>query len=65
MFRPSKILFEEGFKFGTWSYLESSHGKGAADGIGGTLKRTADRLVATGSDIKDVSFLKKLKKKLK
>lgn len=35
----------------TWNYLEAGHGKGTADGIGGTVKRTADRLVTLGKDI--------------
>lgn len=35
----------------TWNYLESGHGKGAADGVGGVLKRTCDRLVAQNEDI--------------
>lgn len=39
------------FECGTWNYSESGHGKGAADGIGGSLKRMADRLVAQGRDI--------------
>ncbi|CAB3256475.1 unnamed protein product [Arctia plantaginis] len=35
----------------TWNFFEASHGKGAADGIGGTIKRKMDSLVAYGSDI--------------
>jgi hypothetical protein len=35
----------------TWNYSAAGHGKGAPDGIGGTLKRTADRIVAQGADI--------------
>ena len=31
------------FTTATWNFFESSHGKGAPDGIGGVLKRTADR----------------------
>lgn len=34
-----------------WHYSESGHGKGAPDGIGGCLKRNADKLVAQGWDI--------------
>ena len=45
------------FKIATWNYSESGHGKAAADGIGGSLKRTADRLVAHGFDITDASVL--------
>lgn len=40
-----------------WHYLEAGHGKGAADGIGGVLKRTADNLVAKGVDIPSVPVL--------
>lgn len=47
---------------GTWSYFEASHGKGAADGVGGSLKRKANDYVAYGGDIPDAkslySFLK-------
>ena len=32
----------------TWNFLEAGHGKGAADGVGGFLKRTADEIVAHG-----------------
>nr|CAD7455097.1 unnamed protein product [Timema tahoe] len=35
----------------TWNYSESGHGKGAPDGVGATLKRTADQLVAEGKDL--------------
>lgn len=35
----------------TWNYMASGHGKGPMDGVGGTLKRTADFHVARGSDI--------------
>ncbi|CAG4931876.1 unnamed protein product [Colias eurytheme] len=40
-----------------WHYSESGHGKGAPDGIGGVLKRTADQLVAFGKDIPDMETL--------
>lgn len=39
----------------TWTYSEPGHGKGHMDGIGGTLKRTADRHVLMGQDIKTAS----------
>ena len=35
-------------KYVNWFFLEAGHGEGAADGVGGILKRTADRLVANG-----------------
>ena len=37
--------------YATWNFTEAGHGKGAPDGVGGLLKRTADRLVAHGRDI--------------
>nr|CAI5836339.1 unnamed protein product [Callosobruchus analis] len=44
-----------------WHYFESHHGKGAPDGIGGCVKRTADSLVARGEDIPNYeTLLKKL-----
>lgn len=43
-----------------WHYLEAGHGKGAADGVGGCLKRTADNLVAKGKYISNVSPLVEL-----
>ncbi|CAG9787763.1 unnamed protein product [Diatraea saccharalis] len=36
---------------GTWNYFEASHGKGAADGVGGYIKRLLDRKVLHGIDI--------------
>lgn len=41
----------------TWTYSEPGHGKGPMDGVGGTLKRTADRRVLMGHDIKTSSDL--------
>lgn len=35
----------------TWNYHEAGHGKGAPDGIGGTCKQIADKIVALGTDI--------------
>lgn len=37
----------------TWIFFGAAHGNGAADGIGGVLKRTADRLFELGSEISD------------
>ncbi|KAM3616647.1 uncharacterized protein V6R79_021212 [Siganus canaliculatus] len=42
-----------GFQRTTWNFFAKSHGKGAPDGIGGTVKRTADSLVLCGNDILD------------
>lgn len=38
----------------TWNFSESGHGKGPMDGIGGTLKRTADALVRHGKDLESI-----------
>ncbi|XP_052126378.1 uncharacterized protein LOC113202790 [Frankliniella occidentalis] len=35
----------------SWNYSESGHGKGPADGVGAVLKRTADSLVMSNSNI--------------
>ncbi|CAG6016108.1 unnamed protein product [Menidia menidia] len=40
-----------GFKRTTWNFFPTSHGKGAPDGIGGTVKRTADNLIVRWNDI--------------
>ena len=37
----------------TWHLLETGHGKGPCDGIGGTVKRSADEAIAQGVVIKD------------
>jgi len=41
----------------TWNYSEAGHGKGEADGIGWVIKRTADQLVAHGTDITSAADL--------
>lgn len=41
----------------TWNFSASGQGKRAPDGIGGFVRRTADRLVATGADIVNVKTL--------
>lgn len=41
----------------TWNYSESGHGKGDPDGVGGVLKRTADRIVAQGADVSNFERL--------
>lgn len=40
-----------------WHYSESSHGKGAPDGIGGAIKRAADAIIAKGEDVPDFETL--------
>lgn len=53
----SRNTYDLGFKNFTWSYFEASHGKAmepqAADGVGGSIKRTLDFKVSHGSDIPD------------
>lgn len=52
-----------GAKIIQWHYSEAGHGKGAPDGIGGCLKRTADGLVAQGQDIATFdNFMVQMKK---
>lgn len=41
----------------SWNYCEAGHGKGAPDGVGGCLKRSADGLVAKGKDIPNFETL--------
>jgi len=53
----STQIFELGFEAATWNFWEASHGKGAPDGIGGAIKRTADKLVANGHDINSAAEL--------
>lgn len=49
-----------------WNYCECGHGKGAPDGVGGLLKRTADQFVALQSDIPDLdAFVNALKSSVK
>jgi len=47
----SSKLFSYGFESATWNFFEAAHGKGAADGVGAVIKRTADRLVNQGTDL--------------
>ncbi|CAH1108067.1 unnamed protein product [Psylliodes chrysocephalus] len=43
----------------SWNYSASGHGKGPMDGVGAALKRKADCLVLSGTDISSVeSFIK-------
>jgi hypothetical protein len=39
------------FTHATWNFFEAGHGKGAADGVGGALKRKADNLLRHGTDL--------------
>ncbi|KAL7381234.1 hypothetical protein ABVT39_002539 [Epinephelus coioides] len=53
----STELEKRGIKAGTWNFFEASHGKGAPDGVGAALKRTADMLISHGQDIRDAHEL--------
>ncbi|XP_070182136.1 uncharacterized protein [Littorina saxatilis] len=58
----STEIFERGFSGATWNFFEAGHGKGVPDGVGGILKRTADRRVLEGFDIlNSKDFVAKLK----
>nr|CAH7735787.1 unnamed protein product [Callosobruchus chinensis] len=48
----------------TWNFTESGHGKGAPDGIGGCVKRTADRVTAHGKDIHNLEILVEVLQKI-
>lgn len=41
----------------TWNYTEAGHGKGAPDGVGGSVKRLADTFVARSFDIPNLDKL--------
>ncbi|RVE41208.1 hypothetical protein evm_014143 [Chilo suppressalis] len=49
----NKMMSLYGFTRATCSFFEASHGKGAADGIGGATKRNLDRYLTHGQDIPD------------
>ena len=44
-------IFDYVFTWATRNFLEAGHGKGAADGIGVVIKRTADGYVNQGGDV--------------
>jgi hypothetical protein len=46
-----------GFSRSTWKFTEAGHGKGAADGVGAVVKRTAHSIVAKGTDIENAKDL--------
>lgn len=43
-----------GFEGASYNFSESGHGKSIADGVGGVVKRTADRAVQNGKDISNI-----------
>lgn len=52
-FLLTRKVREFNFWYITWNFFEASHGKGAADGIGGAIKRQLDQNVAYGIDIQN------------
>jgi len=62
----TKQIVKKGFAEANWNFFEAGHGKGIPDGIGGTLKRTADRRVLEGADILSADdFIKNVQKHTK
>ena len=58
-----KFVHELGFKFASWNFFEAGHGKGAPDGIGGSVKRSAHLRVKYGNDVCTASqFVSQLEK---
>ncbi|XP_069109425.1 uncharacterized protein [Argopecten irradians] len=49
------LIHKYGFQHATWNFTEAGHGKGAPDGIGGLIKRTADKAVSFSHDICDAN----------
>lgn len=58
----STVPFLSGIKCVTWNFAEKSHGKGAPNGVGGTVKRVADSAVQGGADVLTPEHLYKLLK---
>jgi hypothetical protein len=60
MFYLIYTFFQEELQCQTirWHFTEKGHGKGAPDGVGGCVKRTADAMVAVGKDIPDMDTLR-------
>ena len=51
-------LYKEGFAGGgSWNFSGAGHGKGAAVGVGGVLKCTADDIISRGQDLPDAATL--------
>jgi len=49
-----------------WNFSQSGHGKSPADGVGATLKRTANKVVANNEDVANLEqFLSHVLKKIK
>lgn len=57
-------MADYGFKYAPWNYHEAGHGKGAQDGVGAALKRSADFEVLHGNYIFNASdFVCQIRKK--
>lgn len=54
MFLFSHYMEELGFEIGSYNFSEAGHGKSIADGVGGTIKRTADSAVRLGKDVANI-----------
>ncbi|KAG8328972.1 hypothetical protein J6590_108690 [Homalodisca vitripennis] len=60
MFHLTQIFLPKifvGLESCSWNFSEAGHGKGAPDGVGGFIKRTADKCIAQGSDIMNITAL--------
>ena len=57
----STELVEHGFRKGYWNFHTAGHGKGIPDGIGASLKRSADIRVKHGEDVVNATqFIKQM-----
>jgi hypothetical protein len=57
MYLLSSRVHERGFRKATWNFTAAGHDKGAPDGVGGTIKCTADVLISEGKDIPNARCL--------
>lgn len=53
----STEVFDHGFKQASWNFHAAGHGKGIPDGIGASVKRSADLKVKHGVDIVNATDL--------
>nr|XP_018913564.1 PREDICTED: uncharacterized protein LOC109041629 [Bemisia tabaci] len=54
-----------GFELASYNFSEAGHGKSVADGVGGTVKRTADSAVRRGKDVPDIETFVQVLENLK
>ena len=58
----STELAAKGFTVASWNFHEAGYGKGAPDGVDGSLKRAADMRVLHGGTIENASsFIRELR----